>query len=68
MTNEEQKAYDALKQQNEALKKDLEFAQMKTRAMEIMIDMAKEEYGIDVRKNSGARQPAKSKKTTRRQK
>lgn len=57
-----------LKKENEALKKDLEFAQMKTRAMEIIIDLAKEEYGIDITKNSGARQSAKSNKTTRRQK
>jgi transposase-like protein len=62
MTNEEQKAYDVLKQQVEALKKDLEFAQMKARAMEIMMELAKEEYGIDIRKNSGAKQPVKSKK------
>jgi transposase-like protein len=68
MTGEEQKQYEALKQQNEALKKELEFAQMKAKAMEIMIELAKEEYGIDVRKNSGARQSASSKQTTRRQK
>ena len=68
MTAEEQKQYDALKQEHEALKKELEFAQMKARAMEIMMDLAKEEYGIDLRKNSGAKQQAKSKKTTHRQK
>lgn len=84
MTEEERKQYDALKldnellkkaleqkqtleQANDALKKDLEFAQMRARAMEIIIDLAKEEYSIDLRKNSGARQSAKSKKTTRRQ-
>lgn len=65
---EEQKQYEALKQQNEALKKELEFAQMKSRAMEIILDLAKEEYGIDLRKNSGAKQPEKLEKTTRRQK
>lgn len=88
MTAEEQKHYDALKQQNEllkkqlesiqsdqqlkkendALKEELEFAQMKAKAMEIIMDLAKEEYGIDLRKNSGARQSVKSNKTTRRQK
>ena len=68
MRPEEQKQYEALKEQNEALKKELEFAQMKARAMEIMIDLAKEEYGIDITKNSGARQPASFGKTTRRQK
>lgn len=68
MTDEEQKQYEVLKQQNETLKKELEFAQMKAKAMEIIIDLAKEEYGIDLRKNSGARQPVKSGKTTRKQK
>jgi transposase-like protein len=56
-----------LKKENEALKKELEFAQMKARAMEVIMDLAREEYGIDLRKNSGARQPVKSKKTTPRQ-
>jgi transposase-like protein len=58
----------ALKKENETLKKDLEFAQMKAKAMEIIMDLAKEEYGIDLRKNSGAKQPASSKRTTRGQK
>lgn len=58
----------ALKTENEVLKKDLEFAQMKAKAMEIIIDLAKEEYGIDLTKNSGARQSAKLNRTTRRQK
>ena len=58
----------ALKEENEALKKELEFAQMKAKAMGVIIDLAKEEYGIDLTKNSGARQSAKSNKTTRRQK
>lgn len=59
MTTEEQKVHDALKAQNEALKKELEFAQMKAKAMEIMIDLAKTELGIDIRKNSGAKQQDK---------
>ena len=57
-----------LKDENESLKKDLEFAQMKAKAMEIIVDLAKEEYGIDLTKNSGAKQPVKSKKTTLGQK
>lgn len=87
MTNEEQKHYELLRQENDLLKKqlvslqsgqlkseneqlkeELEFTRMKARAMEIIIELAKEEYGIDVTKNSGARQPASSGKTTRRQK
>lgn len=68
MTSEEQKTYEALVKENEALKQQLEQAKMKGVAMETIIDLAKEEYGIDLLKNSGARQSAKSKKTTRRQK
>jgi hypothetical protein len=54
--------------EHESLKKELEFAQMKVKAMEVIMDLAKEEYGIDLRKNSGARQPIRSKTTIRRQK
>jgi transposase-like protein len=57
-----------LQKENEALKKQLDFSQMKALAMETIIDLAKEEYGIDLRKNFGARQPVKSGKTTRKQK
>jgi transposase len=57
MENEERKQYEALKTAHEALKKELELAQMKAKALEIMIDLAKSELGVDVRKNSGARQP-----------
>ena len=56
MTAEEQKSLEALQKQNQELLKKLEYAQMKTRAYEILIELAEEQYGIDVRKNSGARQ------------
>lgn len=68
MTSVEQKAYEALQKENEELRKQLEFAQMKGVAMETIIDLAKEEFGIDLLKNSGARQSVKSKTPTRRQK
>jgi len=57
MTEEEQKELRALKEQVEALKKQLEYEQMKSFAFETMIDLANEELGIDIRKNSGAKQP-----------
>lgn len=57
MTEEEQKELEALKKQNEALKKKLEYEQLKTFALETMIDLAKSELGIDLRKNSGAKRP-----------
>jgi transposase-like protein len=57
MTEQEQKDFEALKKQNEALKKKLEYEQMKSFALETMIDLAKTELNIDLRKNSGAKQP-----------
>lgn len=57
-----------LKDDNEVLRKELEQARMQTKAMEAIIELASSELGIDLRKNSGARQPARSNKTTRRQK
>jgi transposase len=57
MTEEEQKDRELLKKQNEALKKKLEYEQMKNFALETMVDLAKSELGIDLRKNSGAKQP-----------
>ena len=57
MTEQEQKDVEALQKQVEALKKKLEYDQMKIFALETMIDLAKTELGIDVRKNYGAKQP-----------
>jgi transposase-like protein len=66
MTEEERQNYERLKLQNEALQKELEFTQMKVKAMEILIDLAKTELGVDVRKNFGAKQSAKPKNNTHR--
>lgn len=57
MTEQEQKDVAALQKQLEALKKKLEYEQMKNFALETMVDLAKSELGIDLRKNSGAKQP-----------
>ena len=57
MTEQEQKELDALKKQNQLLKEKLEYEQMRTFALETMIDLAKERLGVDVRKNFGAKQP-----------
>jgi transposase len=59
MTEQEQKDMQALQKQNETLKKKLEYEQMKNFALETMVDLAKSELGIDLRKNSGAKQPKK---------
>jgi transposase len=39
-----------------ALKKELEFANMKIKALDTMIDIAEDQLKIDIRKKSGARQ------------
>jgi len=57
MTEEEAKDMELLKKQNEALKQNLDYERMKNFALETMIDLAKEEIGVDLRKNSGAKQP-----------
>ena len=57
MTEQELKDLEALKKQNEELKRKLEYDQMKIFALETMIDLAKTELGVDVRKNFGAKQP-----------
>ena len=57
MTEQELKDFAILKKQNEALKKRLEHEQMRNFALETLVDLAKSELGIDLRKNSGAKQP-----------
>lgn len=57
MTEQEQRDLAALQKQVAALKRKLEYEQMKNFALEAMIDLAKTELGVDVRKNSGAKQP-----------
>ncbi len=57
MTEQEQQELQALQKQVAALKKKLEHEQIKNFALETMIDMAEEEFGVDVRKNFGAKQP-----------
>lgn len=57
MTEAEQKEFEALKQQNEDLKKRLEYADMKATALEIMIDIAEKQLGVDIKKKPGTKQP-----------
>jgi transposase len=57
MTPEQQQELEQLKKQNAVLQKKLDFEQMRNFALETMIDLAKEELGVDIRKNSGAKQP-----------
>jgi transposase-like protein len=57
MTEQEKKDMQALQKQLDALKKKLEYEQMRNFALETMVDLAKEQMGIDLRKNFGAKQP-----------
>ena|ERR1041384_6789083 len=57
MTDAEQNELDELKKQNQELKKKLEFADMKATALELMIDIAEKQLGIDIRKKPGTKQP-----------
>ncbi len=57
MTEQEQKEVAALQKQIAVLKERLEYEQMRNFALETMADLAKTELGIDIRKNSGAKQP-----------
>jgi transposase-like protein len=59
MNSQEKKDMQELQKQLQALKKQLEYEKLKNFALETMVDLAKEELGIDLRKNSGAKQPGK---------
>lgn len=56
MTPEEQKALEALKQQNEELLKRLELAHLKITGLELLIDQAEQELNVDIRKKPGTKQ------------
>jgi transposase len=57
MTEQEQEEMTNLQKQLKSLQDKLEYEQMKNFALETMVDLAKSELGIDLRKNSGAKQP-----------
>lgn len=56
MTPEQQNELDSLKKQNEELLKRLELANLKITALEIMIDIAEQDYKLDIRKKPGTKQ------------
>src|ERR1700744_5776956 len=57
MTEQEKQDFASLLKRAEALEQKVQYEQMKNFALETMIDLAKEEFGVDLRKNSGAKQP-----------
>lgn len=56
-----------LQKQNEELLKKLAQANLKITGLEIMIDIAEEQLGVDIRKNSGAKQSEDCASTTQKQ-
>lgn len=60
--SEKQDSNNELKARIKQLEEELKLSQLKGRAYQIMIDIAKEEYGLDLEKKSGAKQFKDSKK------
>lgn len=60
--SEKQDANNELKARIKQLEEELKLSQLKGRAYQIMVDIAKEEYGLDLEKKSGAKQFKDSKK------
>jgi transposase-like protein len=57
MTEAEQKELESLKKQNAELKKQLEYAELKATAFEIMVDVAEKQLGVSIKKKPGTKQP-----------
>jgi len=53
--NSKAKGIQSLEQELAALRKQLQLAELKTEALETMIDLAEEKLQIDIRKKSGAK-------------
>ncbi|MFC0264776.1 hypothetical protein [Fontibacter flavus] len=60
--SEKQDSNSELKARIKQLEEELKLSQLKGRAYQIMVDIAKEEYGLDLEKKSGAKQFKDSKK------
>jgi transposase-like protein len=60
--SEKQDSNIELKARIKQLEEELKLSQLKGRAYQIMVDIAKEEYGLDLEKKSGAKQFKNSKK------
>lgn len=64
MSTDESK--EELKDKIEQLEAKLEYAELKGRAYQIMVEIAKEQYNLDLEKKSGAKQSKNSKGNTPR--
>lgn len=58
MTEQEKKELDALKKQNEELRKKLDHANMKAFAFQTMIEVAEEQFNIEIQKKPGTKPSA----------
>lgn len=63
---ERQKELEALKVQIEMLKKQLSYEQLRADTFDTMITIAEQEFSINIRKKSGAKQPRKSDPRTKK--
>lgn len=55
MTNEDQREMLRLRLENERLTKALDDSHLKNLALESLLEIAEETYGVDLKKNSGSR-------------
>lgn len=53
------KTVEELEAENQRLKQELDIEQLRTRALNVMIDIAEDRFKIPIRKKSGARQSKK---------
>jgi transposase-like protein len=53
------KSQEELEAENQRLKQDLEMEQLRSRALNVMIDIAEDQFKIPIRKKSGAKQSKK---------
>jgi len=63
---EENDDIQKLKEQIKQLEEQLKLSQLKGKAYQIMVDIAKEDFGLDLEKKSGAKQLKDSKKKNRK--
>jgi transposase len=54
--NQPEKSLKELEAENKRLKEELELERLRTRALNVMIDIAEEQLNIPIRKKSGAKQ------------
>ncbi|WP_373522743.1 hypothetical protein [Aquiflexum sp.] len=63
---EDKEGISELKARIKQLEEDLKLSRLKGKAYQIMVDIAKQEYGLDLEKKSGAKQSKDSKKKNRK--